>query len=231
MPISYKDIIFLRHQSVAQRAAMFPLVFLCISALEVYSLVWLGGHIGGLLTMCWVFASAGFGGWVIRMHNQYGLHSLAREMNQGQSPQRAMVDSLMVLLAGFLLILPGLFSDALGLLLLIPFLRHVFMGQASKVLQAQYAKARNGERRTIFFMNMGDFRTMNDLGNRGGFSHQRGFSHGPDSATFEAEVLPPRQVEAVVIETEAEVKNSERADTHDSYGNAGSSGTSGNSRS
>ena len=48
-------------------------------------------------------------------------------MREGRIPLEPMLDSYVVIMAGLLLIVPGLISDAIGLLLLIPPLRRWFI--------------------------------------------------------------------------------------------------------
>ena len=49
--------------------------------------------------------------------------AIRRDLEEGQMPAPRMMDGLMILLAGALLITPGLITDTVGFLLLLPFVR------------------------------------------------------------------------------------------------------------
>jgi len=48
------------------------------------------------------------------------LRRLTDDMNEGRLPADAMIDGLLILIAGAVLLTPGLITDALGFLLLVP---------------------------------------------------------------------------------------------------------------
>ena len=56
------------------------------------------------------------------------------QMAQGKAPAAELLDALLVLIAGALLILPGLITDVVGLLLLVPPVRKVFRGWLARRL-------------------------------------------------------------------------------------------------
>lgn len=51
------------------------------------------------------------------------LQKIQQEMARGNVPAPQMIDGVMILVAGALLVTPGLITDATGFLLLVPFLR------------------------------------------------------------------------------------------------------------
>lgn len=63
----------------------------------------------------------------------------------GQPPEHGVIDGALVLLGGVLLILPGILSDAVGVLLFIPPLRHALAGLLKKRLASEL------ELRTVTF--------------------------------------------------------------------------------
>jgi UPF0716 protein FxsA len=109
-------------------------------ALVRYFLLVLGLLIGGayleltvLLMVAehwgWSFALAGtiltgIGGIAIaRSLGWYVIWNMRQDLDAGRVPVASMFDGLLLLVAGVLLLLPGLISDGLGLLLLIPWVR------------------------------------------------------------------------------------------------------------
>ena len=134
------------------------IVFFLYPALEIYALIALGRHTGGLFLVFWTFASAGLGVWVIKKQGRYCMNEIARDLEKGLLPQNVMVDSILVFFAGILLILPGVISDAVGLLLLIPFARGLGLGLAANTITRQYTASRQGGGAfKVFTFNSGNF--------------------------------------------------------------------------
>lgn len=102
---------------------VFALVFVAFPLIEIAVLIKIGEAIGFWPTMLLLVAAALLGSVVIR---EQGLSVVARAfdaMREGRLPLEPMLDSYVVIMAGLLLIIPGLISDAIGSLLLIPPLR------------------------------------------------------------------------------------------------------------
>ncbi len=102
---------------------VFALVFVAFPLIEIAVLIKVGEVIGFWPTMLLLVAAAFLGSVVIR---EQGLSVVARAfdaMREGRLPLEPMLDSYVVIMAGLLLIIPGLISDAIGSLLLIPPLR------------------------------------------------------------------------------------------------------------
>ena len=101
----------------------FVLVFVAFPLIEIAVLIKGGQGIGFWPTMMLLVAAAFLGMIVIR---EQGVSMVGRAfdaMREGRVPLEPMLDSYVVIMAGLLLIIPGLVSDAIGLLLLVPPLR------------------------------------------------------------------------------------------------------------
>lgn len=98
----------------------FPLLVLLLPLIEIAGFVLVGGAIGVLPTLGLVLASAVLGVILLRVQ---GLGTLVRaraEMAADGDPGRALAHGAMVVIAAILLIVPGFFTDILGLLLFLP---------------------------------------------------------------------------------------------------------------
>jgi UPF0716 protein FxsA len=93
-------------------------ILLCFPALEIYTLFQLANVIGWWLAV-WLTASALFGFLLIREEKLAFFGRLVVGMQSGQHPFAAMFDSGKTLMAGVLLIFPGVISDAIALILLL----------------------------------------------------------------------------------------------------------------
>ena len=96
------------------------LLFIALPVAEIALLVKIGQAIDFGPTVALVIAT-GVVGAALAKHQ--GLRTLARiqeNLARGAMPGREMVDGVLILLAGAVLITPGVITDAMGLLLLIP---------------------------------------------------------------------------------------------------------------
>ena len=81
--------------------------------------------IGVVPTLLGVLITAIAGSLLIRWQGMAALRDMQAAMSRGELPARQMGDAMLIGLGGLLLLLPGYFSDALGLLLLIPWTREL----------------------------------------------------------------------------------------------------------
>jgi len=90
---------------------------------EIAGFVIVGRQIGVLSTLALVVLSSAIGFGLLRIQGLDILGRIRREMERGKVPGREMTHGVMILLAGFLLMVPGFITDILGLLLFIPWIR------------------------------------------------------------------------------------------------------------
>jgi UPF0716 protein FxsA len=104
------------------RLLILPLV---VTVIEIYLLILVGGFLGGFQTTLLLMVISLFGLWLVK-HQGFGLlRRVQSELSQGRSPAVGILDGVLVLAGGLLLVIPGFFTDILGLFLLVPFSRHV----------------------------------------------------------------------------------------------------------
>jgi len=88
-------------------------------ALEMLGIFLIGREIGVWRTLLWLLASATLGMMVIGRAGSALMPQLAETLHQGGSPFGMLWHTGRRLLAGMLLIIPGLFSDLIAVLLLL----------------------------------------------------------------------------------------------------------------
>jgi UPF0716 protein FxsA len=98
-------------------------IFLAVPALEIYLFVVVGGLIGPLPTIGLTFLAAVAGMAVIRAQAPRAIGRVQESLKRGEAPVGDVLDGLALFFAGALLIVPGFFTDFVGLLLLIPWVR------------------------------------------------------------------------------------------------------------
>jgi UPF0716 protein FxsA len=108
-------------------AMRLPLVlFLVAPLLEIASLILVGQAIGVLATVGLVVFSAALGLFLLKQQGGGILRRLQEETTRGVDPGRELVHGALLVVAAFLLIVPGFVGDIIGLLLFIPRLRDLF---------------------------------------------------------------------------------------------------------
>lgn len=109
-----------------------PILFLALVAvpiIEIALFIEIGGAIGTWATIGAIILTAAAGAVLLRMQGA-GLLARARAtLGRGEMPVEEVVHGLFLLVAGALLLTPGFFTDAVGLLLCVPPLRLV-LGRA-----------------------------------------------------------------------------------------------------
>ncbi len=104
-------------------------LFLCftlIPVIELYLLIQVGSVIGGLNTILLVIGTGFAGAWLARMEGMNTMFKVQQNLNQGLMPAEELIDALIILIAGLVLITPGLLTDFVGLMLLWPVTRNRF---------------------------------------------------------------------------------------------------------
>lgn len=110
------------------------LAILALPLVEIALFVTLGARLGLWLTLAWVLLTAVGGMLILRRLAASGMAVQRDEFVEGfrgrmaEDPLSPIVHQAMIAVAAMLLILPGFFTDALGLLLLVPPLRQLAIG-------------------------------------------------------------------------------------------------------
>ncbi len=130
-----------------------PLVlFLIAPLLEIASLILVGQAIGVLSTLALVVSSAVLGLFLLKQQGGGILRRLQEETQRGIDPGRELVHGALLVVAAFLLIVPGFVGDVIGLLLFIPKLRDLFwqMLKPRIIIKGQFRQGGGREYRSGF---------------------------------------------------------------------------------
>lgn len=108
--------------------------FIAVPILEIAILLQVKEVLGFDGTLALVVVTAILGAWLARWQGLRQIGLIQRELEAGQMPAPQMLDGVLILIAGVVLLTPGLFTDAAGFFLLIPpgraivrhLLKHVF---------------------------------------------------------------------------------------------------------
>ena len=111
---------------------MFPVitaVFLLVPIVEIFLLIHVGGIIGAAWTILLVVLTAVIGVRLLKIQGVSTLKRAQNKMQTGQMPAQEMLEGMGLVVAGAFLLTPGFFTDAVGLLLLLPLTRAWLVGK------------------------------------------------------------------------------------------------------
>jgi UPF0716 protein FxsA len=96
------------------------LVLVVVPVVEIALLVELGRRLGTTATVALILLTGLLGAWLTRRQGLGVLRQVRSEMAAGRLPASQIVDGVLILLAGVLLLTPGVLTDALGFFCLLP---------------------------------------------------------------------------------------------------------------
>jgi UPF0716 protein FxsA len=107
---------------------------------EIAGFVVVGRAIGLWWTLGLVIGTGLLGAFLLRQQGLHLLRKLSQESQQGHIPASSVINGAMIVVAGILLLLPGFFTDIVGIALFIPFVRQFLwslVGQRVVVVNRQ----------------------------------------------------------------------------------------------
>ncbi len=105
------------------RSLIIPFFVLALPLAEIATFVMVGREVGIWTTLLLVLLSGVVGAVLLRIQGLGVLRRIGETTGRGVDPGRELVHGVMIVLAAFLLIIPGFLTDILGLLLFIPAVR------------------------------------------------------------------------------------------------------------
>lgn len=133
---------------------MFPIIFLAfvlLPIIEIAVFIKVGALIGILPTLVLVISISIFGAWLLRQQGLHTFNKVQAAFNQGRTPVGEMMDGFFLVLAALLMITPGLLTDVMGFLLLIPSARRMLGSLAHRWAMSHTVK-------TQFYQSSSEFR-------------------------------------------------------------------------
>jgi len=115
-------------------------LFTLVPLLELYLLIRLGTYVGAVDTIAIVIGTGIAGGLLAKSQGLAVLDRMRAELNQGRLPAESLFDGLLILIAGAMLVTPGLLTDGLGLLLLIPWSRKAIKSWLKRKMQEKISE-------------------------------------------------------------------------------------------
>ena len=111
------------------------LLFTVIPVVELYLLITIGQNVGAGPTIALVLVTGFLGAWLARREGSRVLRSWQGSLARGEIPKEGVISSVLVLVGGVLLVTPGVVTDAMGLVLLLPWTRRWIAGVIRRRLE------------------------------------------------------------------------------------------------
>ncbi|MCC5957359.1 MAG: FxsA family protein [Natronohydrobacter sp.] len=113
---------------------------LAVPVIEIALFVQIGGHFGVIGTLAWVFLSAAAGLVLMRLEPQRNAQDLRAALDRDTSPASPMAHSALRMIGAVLIFVPGFFTDALGVLLLVPPIRRLLLIRLLVSLKSRHSR-------------------------------------------------------------------------------------------
>lgn len=110
------------------------LIFIAVPVIEIAIFIQVGGLIGVWPTIAIVLGTAFLGASLLRLQGLQTWRRAEEAMRRGEPPVAEMLDGVFLFIAALLMVTPGLFTDAIGILFLIPPVRRAIGRYAARRL-------------------------------------------------------------------------------------------------
>ena len=119
------------------------LAFTLVPLAELYLLLLTGRYLGPVATIALVVVTGFLGAALAKSQGTRAFARVQREMQAGQMPTEALLDALLIFVAGAVLLTPGLLTDLLGFFLLLPAGRRVVRETVASRIRRRFEKRGN----------------------------------------------------------------------------------------
>ena len=118
----------------------FILLILLIPIIEIYLFIKIGSQIGAFNTISLIFITAIVGLYYAKYEGLNTLRSAINQIVKNEIPIYEIISGAALTFAAILMILPGFLTDVIGLLIIFPWSRKIFLKNISK---KNYNKKKN----------------------------------------------------------------------------------------
>jgi UPF0716 protein FxsA len=118
------------------------LLFVILPAVELALLIEVGRHLGTLATLGLIVLTGAVGANLARAQGLRVLQQIQTETQAGRMPAEPLIDGAIIVVAGALLITPGVLTDFFGFACLIPGTRRILKDMARRAFERAVAEGR-----------------------------------------------------------------------------------------
>ncbi len=114
------------------------LLFTVIPLIELYLLIQVGKYYGAFHTIMIVLITGIIGGLLARSQGLSVQRQIRVDLQKGIIPTDSLIDGCFILIAGALLITPGMITDVFGFILMVPFFRGWLKKRLKEILKRKF---------------------------------------------------------------------------------------------
>lgn len=111
------------------------LLFITVPVIELILFIKIGSKIGLLPTFATIVITGVLGAYLTKQQGLRTWRKFQSTSASGQLPANEAIDGLLILIAGAVLLTPGFLTDAVGFLMLVPFVRAAIRSQVTGKLK------------------------------------------------------------------------------------------------
>jgi UPF0716 protein FxsA len=111
------------------------IIFISVPILELYLFLHVGAMIGVGPTIGLVILTGIVGSWMVRQQGLKTLSLIQQDLSSGKLPTQRLLSGLLIIIGGVLLITPGMATDVVGFMLMVPGNRRLIISYISKYFQ------------------------------------------------------------------------------------------------
>ncbi|MEC9332201.1 MAG: FxsA family protein [Verrucomicrobiota bacterium] len=115
----------------------FLILFIIVPLVELYLLFMVGGRVGLPATIILVVLTGAWGAYLAKSQGLSILAKIQTETAAGRVPTAELLDGLLVLIGGVVLLTPGLLTDLVGFLLMVPSFRAIIRNRVKAKFASQ----------------------------------------------------------------------------------------------
>lgn len=119
------------------------LLFTVVPLAELFVLIRVGQFIGALNTVMLVIITGVFGAYLAKLEGLRVFYSFQKEFNDGKMPTAPLLDGFLIFIGALLLITPGIVTDIVGFVLIIPITRSFIKYRLRIFIQNKFDKREN----------------------------------------------------------------------------------------
>lgn len=120
------------------------LLVLIVPFLEIYVLIQIGRRIGAIETILLIILMGMLGAALVRRAGAHAVGRIQSELTAGRLPADDIIDALLIFVAGILFIIPGILSDVVGFLMLLPPMRAMIRARLRRRFEGHIVVVRPG---------------------------------------------------------------------------------------
>jgi UPF0716 protein FxsA len=135
------------------------LLFTLVPFVELALLIWIGDRIGFLPTVALILATGVLGASLARLQGLATWARFRRALEAGRLPGSELIEGLMILVAGAVLLTPGILTDLAGFALLVPAVRRLLVRWAEPRIRSRVTVRGTGPGRASGPTGPGAFRS------------------------------------------------------------------------